>query len=265
LTSVPLRMVGAYKSLKLWEDRTNWGRFFVFRKDFVDFNRSGMRAEDPNAHKWRESKVWINYTEHVSSDDWANAFNERHLCEVAEIKDQLREGVPRDEIMRVAPEDMCGPQSRMWDWYAQTHGNREASAALHAARAKLTGSLLKQKLSFSEAFGASSKVQETKYSQYAFKSRLMTYNMPLFLWAGGTYARREADFPEAQSTATWLENRMVPLGIRSPGVHFCRSIEEVIRTWKQAQWYSKAPHRSALLQPFPFAIASMQDFWLKGT
>ena len=52
---------------------------------------------------------------------------------------------------------------------------------------------------------------------------------------------------------------MVPLGIRSPGVHFCSSVKEVVRTWKQAQWHSNAPHRLALMRPFSYAIASMQD------
>ena len=87
----------------------------------------------------------------------------------------------------------------------------------------------------------------------------MTTEIALFLWAGGTYARREADFPETQSTAMWLEKHMVPLGIRSPGVHFCSSVKEVVRTWKQAQWHSNAPHRLALMRPFSYAIASMQD------
>ena len=46
-----LEKFGAYKPLKLWNDPTIWEKFFVFNKDFVDFNRSGMREEDPNAHK----------------------------------------------------------------------------------------------------------------------------------------------------------------------------------------------------------------------
>ena len=71
----------------------------------------------------------------------------------------------------------------------QTHADGDAEAALRAARAKLTGSLLKQNLDFQKAFQAVSKSQESKYSQYESKTRFVKFQMPLFLWAGGTYAR----------------------------------------------------------------------------
>ena len=252
-----LQKFGAYAALKLWKKQLgDVDKLFMFTRDFVHFNRTGMRAEDPHAHKWRESKVWINYTQHVGANDWANALTERQLCEVLDVKDQLREG----ETPRASPGDIMGPRSRIWDWYVQTHADGDAEAALRAARAKLTGSLLKQNLDFQKAFHAVSKTQESKYSQYEFKTRFVNYQMPLFLWAGGTYARREADFPKAQSTVMWIDKHILPLGIRSPGVHFCESIEKADRTWKQAQWYGKAPDPCALMQPFPYATASMRDF-----
>jgi hypothetical protein len=84
---------------------------------------------------------------------------------------------------------------------------------------------------------------------------------PLLVWAGGTYARREADFPEEQSTATWLKTHMLPLDIKAPGFDMCRSLEQVLKTWERAEWYGKAPHRLALTKPFPYATASMQEFF----
>jgi hypothetical protein len=219
-----LEKFGAYKALKLWNDQTNCERFFIFSKDFVEFNRSGMRAEDPNAQKWRESKVWINYTEHVSSDDWGNALNDRYSWEVEAIKDHLRKGTRRSEIGR-SSNDVCCPRNAIWDWYVKTHRHREASAALHGVRARLAGSWLKEKLSFLQVqremlfkpggvrdMITAWEVQTSQYSKYklhciSFDPELH-YDQPLFLWAGGTYARREADFPEEQSTATWLETHM---------------------------------------------------------
>ena len=270
-----LEKFGAYKPLKLWNDPTNWEKFFVFNKDFVDFNRSGMRAEDPNAHKWRESKVWVDYTELVSSDDWANALPDRYEWEVEVIKDQLRKGTSRSDICPGST-DVCCPWTAIWDWYVKTHGHREASTALREARAKNTGSWLKQKLSFSQvqcellqqSGGVRSlilqpDVQVTKYTQYKLHcvfSPDFHFAMPFFLWAGGTYARREADFPEEQSTATWLETHILPLGIKAPGFRFCRSVEQVLTTWEQTRWYGKAPHRLALSKPFPYATASMREF-----
>ena len=83
----------------------------------------------------------------------------------------------------------------------------------------------------------------------------------LFLWAGGAYARREADFPAEQSTATWLETHMLSLGIETADFSFCRDVEQVVRTWERAQWYGKVPKRRALMERFPYATAYMQDFF----
>ena len=144
-----LEKFGVYKALKLWQDQEGWGRFFMFDKDFVNFNRRRMRAEDPNAHKWRESKAWINYTEHVGADDWANALSNRHLSEVALVEVQLRPGVPRSDFCLRLPSIACCPGNAIWDWHVETHGHPEASAALNEVRARLTGDELQQIRQFS--------------------------------------------------------------------------------------------------------------------
>ena len=43
-------------------------------------------AEDPSARKRRESKVWINDTEHVAVDDWAEVLVERWRHEEEEFQ-----------------------------------------------------------------------------------------------------------------------------------------------------------------------------------
>ena len=47
-----LRKFGVYEPLELcYQASKPWGRFFIFDRDFVSYNRAGMQAEDPNAHK----------------------------------------------------------------------------------------------------------------------------------------------------------------------------------------------------------------------
>ena len=112
-----------------------------------------------------------------------------------------------------------------------------------------------------------SDVQTTMYTQYKLDcvspepTSSSCGPLELLLWAGGTYARREADFPDEQSSSTWLETYMLPLGIKAPGFRCCRDFEQVLKTWKHAQWYGKAPHRLALKTPFPYATTSMQKIY----
>ena len=69
-----LRRHGAFHHLHLGSETTKpWGRFFMFDKHFVEYNQAGMQAEDPNAHKWSASKLWIDYTPYVSGRDWERA------------------------------------------------------------------------------------------------------------------------------------------------------------------------------------------------
>ena len=78
LQEAVLRKFGAYEPLELcYEASKPWGRFFIFDKDFVAYNRAGMRAEDPTAHKWSASKLWIDYTPFVKALDWTEALRER--------------------------------------------------------------------------------------------------------------------------------------------------------------------------------------------
>ena len=77
---VALRKVGAYEPLELCYQATKpWGRFFFFDKDLVAYNRAGMRAEDPTAHKWSASKLCIDYTPFVTAQDWTKALKHGFL------------------------------------------------------------------------------------------------------------------------------------------------------------------------------------------
>ena len=69
-----LRTLGVFEPLHLWSEATQpWDRFFMFERDFVAYNQAGMRAEDPNAHKWNASNLWIDSTLHVSTQEWTKA------------------------------------------------------------------------------------------------------------------------------------------------------------------------------------------------
>jgi hypothetical protein len=68
-----------------------WGRFFICDKDFVDYNLDGMRAEDPTAHKWSASKLWIDYTPFVKALDWTEALQERCMQDEQNLGHLVRE------------------------------------------------------------------------------------------------------------------------------------------------------------------------------
>ena len=137
-----LRKCGAYQPLELcYQASKPWGRFFIFDKDFVAYNRAGMRAEDPNAHKWSASKLCIDYTPYVSAADWTHALRERcaqdeqnlaHLCRERKRNQPSSGGVcqygrPRgycccqsdDIVVRICQEDATDPDSYIWDWYVR--------------------------------------------------------------------------------------------------------------------------------------------------
>ena len=73
-----LRRHGAFHHLHLGSETTKpWGRFFMFSSHFLEYNQAGMQSEDPNAHKWSASKLWIDYTPYVSGKDWQRALLHR--------------------------------------------------------------------------------------------------------------------------------------------------------------------------------------------
>ena len=87
-----LRKFGAYEPLELcYQASKPWGRFFIFDTDFVAYNRAGMRAEDPAAHKWSASKLWIDYTPFVKRLDWMEALKERIIRDDQNLRQLLRE------------------------------------------------------------------------------------------------------------------------------------------------------------------------------
>ena len=97
-----------------------------------------------------------------------------------------------------------------------------------------------------------------------FRSRLPGWPMPLLFWAGGTYARRPEDFPQEQSSAAWLEEFLLPLKMRAPGIRSiqtCGYCSDLAKTWSSAKWHGKAPHPYAIREPFPYASASMRKYY----
>ena len=82
-----LRKYGAYQPLDLcYEASKPWERFFVSNKEFAAYNRAGMRAEDPTAHKWSASKLCIDYTPFVHALDWTEALRERLMQDEANLQ-----------------------------------------------------------------------------------------------------------------------------------------------------------------------------------
>ena len=181
-----LRKFGAYEPLELcYQASKPWERFFIFDKDFVAYNRAGMRAEDPCADKWSESKLWIDYTPHVSTEDWTRALHSRLCFDEANIHGLLRDRKRRQASSRRTCEcgrawglrDVCEcksndiqfllvhtdilnvgdghntsqPADSIYDWYVGEHGPDAATSALRDVRAALTGTWLDRRLQFVKA------------------------------------------------------------------------------------------------------------------
>ena len=181
-----LRKFGVYKSHYTFCDVTKpWDRFFMFDRDFVAYNRAGMRAEDPNAHKWSASKLWIDYTPYVSSKDWTKALLLRIQRDDENIQNLLRERKRRQasspssctcgRVLRLL--DACECQSHdiqarnfldiinvdalpfrlgcsIWDWFVGEHSHDAAKSVLRDVRAALTGTWLQRRLQFYKAIVA---------------------------------------------------------------------------------------------------------------
>ena len=179
-----LRRLGVFEPLHLWSEATKpWDRFFMFDRDFVAYNHAGMRAEDPNAHKWNASKLWIDYTPYVSSKDWTKALLLRIQLDNQNIHNLLRERKRRqasspssctcgrawgllaacecqsddiqdkivhDDIMNVAALTFRVGCS-IWDWFVGEHGLDAATSVLRDVRAALTGTWLQRRLQFFKA------------------------------------------------------------------------------------------------------------------
>ena len=65
-----------YHKLELgWQHTQPWDRFFMFTKDFREYNESRMAAEDPKEHLWNTSKSFIDYTWYVTASDWMGALD----------------------------------------------------------------------------------------------------------------------------------------------------------------------------------------------
>jgi hypothetical protein len=181
-----LRKFGAYEPLELcYQASKPWGRFFIFDKDFVAYNRAGMRAEDPCADKWSASKLWIDYTPHVSAQDWTRALLDRLCLDNENIHDLLRDRKHRQASSRSTCEcgrawglrDVCECKSNdiqslivrddilnvgddrntfrlrdsIYDWYVGEHGPDAATSALRDVRAALAGTWLERRWQFSKA------------------------------------------------------------------------------------------------------------------
>ena len=140
--------------------------------------------------------------------------------------------------------------------------------------AALTGTWLQRKFQFCRAvlrwMPCSDRLNSPSiYSQYLvwesgscfYSSDLDGWPMSLLFWGGRTYARRPEDFPQEQSSAAWLEEFLLPLGLKTPRFKMHQSLQDLAKTWSSAKWHGKAPHSYALKERFPFASASMRKYW----
>ena len=292
-----LRKVGAYEPLELCYQATKpWGRFFIFDKDFVAYNRAGMRAEDPSAHKWSASKLWIDYTPFVKALDWTQALKERIMQDNANLQHLLRArkkeqststrrcacgrrggacSCQSDDIEeKRCHDDPIDPNNGIWDWYVKEHCPDVDPGVLIDVRAALTGTWLNRKFQFYRTalswMPRSDRLNSPSiYSNYLlwessscfYHSDLPGWTMPFLFWAGGTYARRPEDFLPEQSSAAWLERFLLPLELKAPRFKWHESLRDLAKTWSSATWHGKAPHPYAINAPFPYASASMRKYF----
>ena len=154
---------------------------------------------------------------------------------------------------------------------------------LSDVRAALTGTWLQRKFQFyrdtlswmPRSHRANSPSIYSEYLLFDSSSCFYISNvphafMPLLFWAGGTYARRPEDFPQEQSSAAWLEQFLLPLGLTAPVLRPRRfylnheSLSDLAKTWSSAKWHGKAPHPYAIREPFPYASASMRKYYRDG-
>ena len=145
-----------------------------------------MRAEDPNAHKWTASKLWIDYTPHVSTKDWNEALYNRlqldhqnifklsqerkrrqassrspctcdrawGLLDACECQsNDIRDNIVHDDILDVGGKAFSSFRvgCSIWDWYVNEHSLGAAASALRDVRAALTGTWLQRRLQFFKA------------------------------------------------------------------------------------------------------------------
>ena len=72
--------------------RDPWGPLFTFDDEFRQYNEKGMRAQDPQSHRWCGDKQFFDYTLHVTREDWLWRFRvERRFEQVT-----LREARKKD-------------------------------------------------------------------------------------------------------------------------------------------------------------------------
>ena len=297
--------------MSLWSFATrppSHGEGSLSLTDFVAYNRAGMRAEDPTAHKWSASKLWIDYTPFVHANDWTQALQLRLINEEDNLLHLLRERKQEqststrkckccriENICTCKSDDIAercirdsdnplDPYNGIWEWYVKEHCPDVDPGVLIDVRAALTGTWLQRKIQFCRNIVAkhfrwmprSDRLNSPSiYSEYLlsvssfvfFRSSLPGWPMPLLFWAGGTYARRPEDFPQEQSSAAWLEEFLLPLGLTAPVLRPRRfylnheSLSDLAKTWSSAKWHGKAPHPYAINEPFPYASASMRKYW----
>ena len=67
---------GIWEELREGKKIDPWKGFFVTHADFDAYNRKGMRAEDPNAHRWSSAKLLFDYTPYATTSDWREALDQ---------------------------------------------------------------------------------------------------------------------------------------------------------------------------------------------
>ncbi len=255
----------------------------MFWKDFDEYNRERMRAEDPNRDKWCERKLFLDYTACVTSADWAAALLDFHTVERARAQNIIQDAREDRCVLckrfglcqctRAAIEEyganQWGPDSSAWDWFVTEHGGEEAETLLRHARAT-GGSLLQRRMSFTPASLMS---QYSTTVPYAFFTAINPFEEGgcSLLWIGGTYAKNPQSFPQEQSSVKWFHCKLRPLRIAAPAwfTNMCKTrlrqravcqlpedwSDDFERIWKTLRWHGNAPHPYALQFPLAFLEA----------
>ena len=225
------------------------GRLFMFQRHFDVYNHRGMSAEDPQALRWRPEKLLVDYTPMVTSADYMDAFcsleaAERHWLQrcARSVRDegaQLHSREVRTEY------NVFGPEAQIWEilglpiYYdlcghrdCPEHADKYSSVGSHHAEDKLHcrpciscthNSLYTRRILFRPGGhdGAlSNQIVMANAGELPFERFKIDWplhpQMDALQWIGGTYAAHPQFFPREQLSPSWVQERLLPLGIAPP-------------------------------------------------
>ena len=209
-------------------------KFFLWDADFQTYNEERMTAHDPNAHKWSTGKKLLDYTPHVTKEDWLNALShERFKTSMRNSKLRERWGNNRDMLQSLLSKSY-GRQDAVWTHFSSD----EIAWACNAEPRYATEQPAPYKPFLDNDWcryclwpryqGWSggrrpSKAESSKMYDMWFHWNCQPYEL---LWVGGTYARDPKYFPACQQETEWIYAKLRPLHIQPPielmRIHFAR-------------------------------------------